>query len=292
MMAVENGYVPTPAPVADLVAASVFGAERPSEVDNPRLLLPGLGTGNLYAAVRRCCTEGENWYVRQFDYPMPECVGVEIDQDLIDEFETRRETSDIEAKQADFLLDPPSGTFDWVLANPPYTRYLNIPGDKRDIYRERFDCAEGTFPLYAPFLEQALRLVKPDGWVTFIIPVTALTIPLTEPLRELLRRRFVGPILYFPEETFDEQVTVCSVTVQKRPKQPSPLWVENVLAYGPRPLLKRLGVDDIEAAADEYMKQLKWYSRRIDIDYSPPQTAGDATASDLSGQADLRRWSL
>ncbi|WP_435181223.1 hypothetical protein [Halorussus sp. AFM4] len=62
-MPAENGYVPTPAPVADYAAAAAFGTSRPGEIDDGRMLFPGLGTGNLYDAVRRYCTEGENWYV-------------------------------------------------------------------------------------------------------------------------------------------------------------------------------------------------------------------------------------
>lgn len=293
-MPVENGFVPTPAPVADLAAVEVFGVERPSEDPDERLLLPGLGTGNLYAATRRYCTPGENWRVPNFEYSMPDCVGVENDPERIEEFQANRPTDGIEIHEADFLLDPPEGPFDWVLANPPFCRYRNIPTDRRDAYRERFETADGQFPLYAPFLEQSLRLVKPDGWVTFILPVKALTLRGTEPLRDLLRRRYVGFIGLLPEQTFDEKVTTVILSVMKKPHSPSGLWVESILAYGPQPLLERLDVSegDMEAARSDYMDFLRWCNRRVDRRYTPPQVAeDDPNLAAVSTQADIGRWS-
>lgn len=292
-MPAENGYVPTPAPVADLAAAEVFGAQRPSAVANGgRLLLPGLGTGNLYAAVRRYCTAGETWNVPQFGYPLPECVGVETDSARIATFRESRPTDDITVSEADFLLEPPAGRFDWVLANPPFTRYDRIPAARRAQYRERFETATGQFPLYAPFLEQALRLVNPDGWVTFILPVKALTIGRTEAVRALLRRRYVGFIGFLPPQTFARTVDTCLLTVQKRPHPPTGLWLEPILPYGPQPLLERLGIDDVDAASDQYSEQFEAYCRRIDQDYRPPHVAEDAPSPHIvSTQANLARWS-
>lgn len=294
-MPAENGFVPTPAPVADLAAMEVFGVDRPSgDSGAGRLLLPGLGTGSLYAAVRRYCTSGENWKVPNFEYPVPECVGVENDPERIEEFRDSQPTDAIQVHEGDFLLDPPQGPFDWVLANPPFSRYMNIPEDRRDTYRDRFETATGQFPLYVPFFEQALRLVKPDGWVTFILPVKALTNQDTERLRELLRRRCVGFIGLLPEQTFDEKVTTVIVSVKKQPHSPSSLWVENILAYGPQPLLERLGVpdEDMEEARADYMTLLKWYNRRVDRRYTPPQVAEeDPNQAAVSTQADIGRWS-
>jgi hypothetical protein len=288
---VENGYVPTPEPFADLAAMDVFGHPRPSEVEDPRLLLPGIGSGNLYAAVRRYCTSGEHWRVPEFDYPIPECVGVEIDGDRIQELRARN-TDDLEVHHADFLLDPLTGMFDWVLANPPYTRYKNIPAEKRDAYSSEFNLATGQFPLYVPFVEQSLRLLKPDGWATFILPVQALTLPGREPLRKRFRRLNKGPIKLVPEPTFSQTVRTCIITVKKDPGKPHGLWIENILPYGPTPLLERLAVEDVAAAATDYMERLKWHKQRIDMEYRPPSVLnGDTDRTEAGGQADLRRWS-
>ncbi|WP_135666550.1 Eco57I restriction-modification methylase domain-containing protein [Halorhabdus rudnickae] len=258
-MPVENGFVPTPAPVADYAASVAFGAERPSEVEGGgRLLLPGLGQGNLYDAVRRYCTEGENWKNPEFDYPVPECVGVESDPERLAEFRERHTDAEITLVESDFLLDPPEGRFDWVLANPPYTRYKRIPEPKREEYRDRFDLARGQFPLYAPFFEQALRLLKPGGWLTFILPFSALTTGVTKPLREVIRGNFAGPIMYLPEETFDVQVETILLGLQKkRDDSGDYLWLEELYGYETRPILERLGVEEVEDAANEYYERFK-----------------------------------
>lgn len=256
-MPVENGFVPTPGPVADYAAAMVFGALRPPEVDDGRILFPGLGTGRLYDAVRRYCTPGEGWYpCRSWDFNVPECVGVENDPQRIAEFREAHPDAPIEVLGADFLLDPPEGQFDWVLANPPFIRYNRLDTERRAEYRERFSVADGQFPLYAPFLEQALRLLRPGGWLTFILPMAALTTGVCEPVRWLIRRNFAGPIMNLPDETFDETVSTFLLGLQKCPDgDPHPLWLEHL--YGPeaRDILNGLGVEDVEAALDRYYEE-------------------------------------
>lgn len=254
-MAAENGYVPTPPAVADYAAAVAFGIERPSEVEGGgRLLLPGFGDGNLYQAAMRYCTEGENWYVPQFDYPQPECVGVENDPELVADAPTEPGLS---VHHADFLTDPPTGPFDWVLANPPYSRYSNIPEHKRDQYRDTFDLASGQFPLHVLFLEQSLRLLKPGGNLAFLLPLSVLGAESIEPLRERLRALEVGPIMYLPPESFDETVEVAIFGVRNRVNGAHPLWLEALYGYEVELLLDELGVDDIEAARKNYRDEFK-----------------------------------
>lgn len=270
-MPAENGYVPTPAPIADLAAANVFAAERPSEVDDPRLLLPGLGTGNLYDAVVRYCTPGKGRPAnRSWDYPLPECVGVENDPELIGAFRMGHQdpAAPITVRHADFLLDPPDGPFDWVLANPPFMRYRRLDEAKRDAYRERFDTAQGQFPLYAPFVEQMLELVKAEGWVVTILPIKALRLSVTEPLQELLASKYIAPILYLPPQTFDRQIETVLIGVQDRPWEPTrehPFWVEPVEVYTSalRELLAALGVDDVDAALEHYDDMLSSYEQTL-----------------------------
>ena len=262
-MPAENGYVPTPAPVADYAAATAFGASRPSEIDNGRMLFPGLGTGNLYDAVRRYCTEGENWYVPRFDYEPPDCIGVDNDPARIEEFDDQHADTPIDVVESDFLLDPPDGKFDWILGNPPYVRYNRLPKDKRSRYREKFTLATDQFPLYVPFFEQALRLLKPGGWLTFILPIGALTTGVAEPLRDTFRFYFTGPIMYFPEQTFNRQVETFLVGLKKEETEGHHLWLESLYEYELRPILKRLDVDDIDDAVSSYYTSHKLTERMV-----------------------------
>ncbi|PCR88619.1 Eco57I restriction-modification methylase domain-containing protein [Natrinema ejinorense] len=274
-MSDANGYVPTPEPVANLAASTAFGAERPGHVGDDdrrgRLLLPGLGTGNLYDAVHRYCTNGDGWSTaRKFDYPLPECVAVETNSELVDEFEAGHPDAEIDVHHADFLLDPPEGEFDWVLANPPFVCYQDIDAAKRDQYRERFRIAQGQFDMFVPFFEQSMRLLKPGGTLLFILPLPALLVPAFEPFRKELRDHFIEPIFYLPPETFAEKVETVMVGVEKQPhSRGHHLWLEALRGWESREILSGLGVDDVDDAVDRYYDEhafteemLKWKDDR------------------------------
>lgn len=265
-MTVPDGYVPTPAPVADYAASIAFGALRPSEVtDGGRLLLPGLGTGNLFDAVRRYCRSGDTWCNPEFDYPLPECVGVEVNGDRLDTFRAEHEDPPIEVHNSDFLRDPPAGSYDWVLANPPYSRYKALDADAREAYRDRYALADGQFPLFMPFFEQAYRLLRDGGWMTFILPTSVLQTEATRPLREVLRHNCTGPIRYLPEKTFDQTVSTCVIGMKKgdRSAEARSLWLDRLRHGNLREILTRLNVTDIEGSIAQYGIEHKSYRRTV-----------------------------
>lgn len=217
-MPAENGYVPTPPVIADIAASHVFGLTRPDQPENPRLLLPGLGTGRLYDAVLRYCTEGEGAPMQSsWSFPVPEIVAVENDPVRIREFYAEHPESDIEIIEGDFLTDPPSGQFDWVLMNPPFMRYNRLPEDRREWYAEEYWVAFGQFGLYAPFVEQALRLLRPGGELTTFLPTAALTKRSTRRLRTLWRKHSMDYIQLLPRETFPVKVETVLMEFQKQP---------------------------------------------------------------------------
>ena len=264
-MPVENGYVPTPPVVADYVATTAFGALRPTDVDDGRVLFPGLGTGNLFDAVQRYCTGGEGWYeTSSFDYELPECVGVENDSQRIEEFHESHDDPLITVQQGDFLLDPPAGEFDWIVANPPFMRYQRIDSDVRSQYTEQFQLGQGQPGLHVLFLEQAYNLLSDGGWLTFILPVSDFLNVSTQAFRDYLRVREVSPIRYLPPQTFDEQVQVLVMSMKKSMDQGSPsLWIESLFANEVREMVRNLGVDDVDAAADEYYDEQKLNKRML-----------------------------
>lgn len=325
-MTAENGYVPTPAPVADWVARTVF-AESPSDGD--RLLLPGVGDGNLYAAARRYCS------VR--GQPLPEAVAIDNDPERLAEFHDRfpapeqpsiptfpegsrwfhrplastggiKPSEDapvggaLHVREADFLLSPPEPGFDYILANPPFLRYEAIPSEKRDRYRERFRATEGQFDLFMPFVEQMLRLLADDGWLTFIAPEQLITSPHMAALRKELRTETIHECEYLPKQVFpDHTITTVAVTVSPDPSlgADGSFYVTPLYGHETRELLERCGFqgDDLEAAVDDYFEGLKLArsllgNRRrrdgIEGGYNP---AVDPYFPDQERQADLGRWS-
>jgi SAM-dependent methyltransferase len=168
MMTPDTAYVPTPPRVADFLATRVFGVGRPTREDT--VLYPGLGTGRLYEAVHRYCTPGDG-YVPKFDYDPPQGVAYEINPGLVTEFEQTHPDANLEVHQTDFLVATIDKRVDYVLANPPYIHYNDLPESRRSQYTDRFDTAHGQYNSYYLFFEQALRALKHGGTLTFLTPI-------------------------------------------------------------------------------------------------------------------------
>ena len=59
------------------------------------------------------------------------------------------------------------GGFDVVIGNPPYIN-TNEMKDYKDIYRNLYTTAHGSYDIYVLFFEKGLRLLKKNGHLTYI----------------------------------------------------------------------------------------------------------------------------
>jgi tRNA1(Val) A37 N6-methylase TrmN6 len=223
----DEGFVPTPAPFTDWMVSVLF-TETPSRGD--KLLLPGCGTGNFAAAVRRCCSYR--------GHPCPDIYAVEPNGERADIFKSRFEAADepqqpeipeasaqqleyvyppdwspsyeptemdITFLQNDFLLDAPREQFEYIIANPPFVQYNNIDKEKREQYAEQFETATGRFNLYAPFVEQMCNYLSTEGDLVFILPEDFL-FSTNGSIRNRLREETIYymrplPVAVFPDHT-------------------------------------------------------------------------------------------
>lgn len=76
-----------------------------------------------------------------------------------------------------------SGGFDVVVGNPPYG--VNIKENK-DFFAKNYISTEGPFELYKFFIEKGLRLIKRDGYLSFITPDTWVNLGYFKKLRNLM----------------------------------------------------------------------------------------------------------
>jgi adenine-specific DNA-methyltransferase len=122
-------------------------------------------------------------------------AGIEIEPDLRslsrtllsdllhDEIRLVGRRLDVPIQTADTLvLDPPREPYDAIIGNPPYGRVFR-PSKKR---RREFAAviSDGYVNLYALFIEQALRWVRPGGLICLVVPMSFLGGPHFRSLRK------------------------------------------------------------------------------------------------------------
>ena len=99
------------------------------------------------------------------------------------------ETNDLIAK---YTVKEPANTygilggFDVVIGNPPYGALFSK--EELMYFKSRYNTAVWRGESYILFIEQALKLLRKDGHLGFIIPDTLLNLGFTQPTRELLLR--------------------------------------------------------------------------------------------------------
>ncbi len=116
------------------------------------------------------------------------------------------------------------GGFDVIIGNPPYVRIQDLqtwaPAEAR-FYAEHFEsAAKGNFDIFLLFIEQGLKLLKPKGLLSFIVPKKFFQTQYAEALRRVLTvGNHVAEILDFSHnQVFDESfVNTCILLLTKAP---------------------------------------------------------------------------
>ena len=93
-------------------------------------------------------------------------------------------------RQADFLLEPFTQHFDFVVGNPPYVRQEYIPAPLLAAYKRHYATLYDRADLYIPFIERALTLLSQDGTLGFICPDRWMKNRYGGPLRALVARDY------------------------------------------------------------------------------------------------------
>jgi len=81
-----------------------------------------------------------------------------------------------------------NGGFDLVIGNPPYVfaRGGSFENNVKEFYKDHYQVAQYQLNTYALFIERAFQLLKPGGFLAFIVPNTWLTIQTFSGLRKFL----------------------------------------------------------------------------------------------------------
>ncbi len=82
------------------------------------------------------------------------------------------------------------GGFDVVIGNPPYIMVENLPSNERRYLMSKYETAAKRFDIYITFIEKGLDLLKPGGFLSFIIPYPFLNQNYAEKLRKKILQDF------------------------------------------------------------------------------------------------------
>jgi REP element-mobilizing transposase RayT len=93
--------------------------------------------------------------------------------------------------------------FDMVIGNPPYGFRKIHSAEEKQYFKQYYRAAKGSYEHYFLFYERTLAFLRPDGTHGFIAPVTWLTIPSAQSLREVVLTGYaLSEICWFADQVF------------------------------------------------------------------------------------------
>lgn len=111
-----------------------------------------------------------------------------------------------------------AGGPDVIVGNPPFVRARRQTG--REARSESFDAARGGYDLSSLFLERALQLVRPDGFIGLIMPNRLLRNQATQHLRDVIAKdHLLCELVDFTDQPVFPGIKsyACVVVLHRRP---------------------------------------------------------------------------
>ena len=139
-----------------------------------KLLEPSFGYGDFLIEIQHRLIQSARRFKFDASFVMSHNIyGCEIDENkykncietlglLMPEFKP------LKLKNEDFLFSNWDTKFDFIIGNPPYIRYENIPRDVRELYRSHFSTFHYRCDLYVLFYEHSLNHLSENGRHCFI----------------------------------------------------------------------------------------------------------------------------
>lgn len=117
-------------------------------------------------------------------------------------------------KCMDFLSAQIDYNFDYIIGNPPYIAYPDLPKETRTFLKENFKtCKKGKFDYSYAFIEKSYNLLKSNGKLVYIIPSNIFKNVFARNLRELLKKDIIS-IIDFPQDKIFKNALVSPAIIQ------------------------------------------------------------------------------
>jgi hypothetical protein len=146
----------------------------------------------------------------------------------------------------------PRGGFDAIIGNPPYVRQELLGEEVRRALKADYAAWDGMADLYVYFYEQALRLLRPGGRLSFVVTNKWLRAGYAEELRGVFAERgeleFIADFGHAKHFFPDADVFPCVVVVRRPVPAQAPRETTEVCVI-PRDAVPRKGLDEAVTAA-------------------------------------------
>ena len=116
------------------------------------------------------------------------------------------------------------GSFDVVIGNPPYINAMqltkSVGEEVKEYWKKKFATARGAYDIYVLFFEEALKICKDGGFVSFITPNKYLSSPYGEALREHITKNYklVKIVDLSRVKVFDDPAVYPVITIIQKSK--------------------------------------------------------------------------
>ena len=127
----------------------------------------------------------------------------------------------------DFCFHNFDEKFDYIIGNPPYVRIQNLNRRKDQLQKNFITASNGSIDLYFCFFEQALKLLKEEGKISFITPNSHFYSAAGKNLRNLILLHLTKIINFDHFQIFKDAIAYTAITFLQKEKVDNFLYAEN-----------------------------------------------------------------
>jgi adenine-specific DNA-methyltransferase len=225
----QNGVVFTPEWVVDFMIDEVFKNQKLTGKE--KILDAGCGAGIFSVIAAEKFSKLTN---KKIEKVIEENIYfVDISEQHIEETKQNlQKVSDNKVKKFntikdDFCFHNFDEKFDFIIGNPPYVRIQNLEDRREKLQSNFITASNGSIDLYFCFFEQALKLLKDDGKISFITPNSHFYSSAGKNLRDLILPHTDKIINFDHFQVFKDATAYTAITILNKQKNESFLYTEN-----------------------------------------------------------------
>jgi len=207
----DYGIFFTPEPIVDFTV-NLIDMKRLSGKRDISILEPACGLAQFLIGIKRNSPAL---------FRKARLFGVEINHDIVSYLTNLNIKDDINLINADYLLWSTDERFDLIIGNPPYgipslsEHYtIRIDSATKQKYKDIYETWYGKYNVYGAFIEKSVKLLKPEGQLTFIVPATFMILDEFRRLRTFLASQGSAAIIYMGPDVFKPEADVAAVILK------------------------------------------------------------------------------